>query len=111
MVLTNRKSKNGDLLECDGPYDGFAMFSNITIDDAGVKKVTWNTGSYSTAVMPEMVPGSENRTLLHHSFRRHRFGSQKRSPRPPEVAQKCPKALPGGSLGTPRDGSGSSKDL
>ena len=38
VVLTNRKNKNGDLLEFDDPYDGFAMFSNITIDDAGVKK-------------------------------------------------------------------------
>ena len=38
MVLNNRKNKNGDLLEFDDSYDGFAMFSNITIDDAGVKK-------------------------------------------------------------------------
>ena len=39
VVLNNRKSKNGDLLEFDDPYDGFAMFSNITIDDTGVKKL------------------------------------------------------------------------
>ena len=38
MVLNNRKSTNGDLLEFDDPYDGFAMFAKITIEDAGVKK-------------------------------------------------------------------------
>ena len=38
VVLNNRKSKNGDLLEFDYPYDGFAMFLNIIIDDAGVRK-------------------------------------------------------------------------
>ena len=38
VVLNNRNNKIGDLLEFDDRYDGFAMFSNITIDDAGVKK-------------------------------------------------------------------------
>ena len=30
--------RRSDTLEFDDPYEGFAMFSNITIDDAGVKK-------------------------------------------------------------------------
>ena len=49
--------------------------------------------------------------LLHHSFGRRRFGSQKSPPGPQKIAWEGPKALSGGSLGTPRDGSGSSKDL
>ena len=38
MVLHNSKKQTGDLLDFDDPYEGFAMFPNIGIDDAGVKK-------------------------------------------------------------------------
>ena len=36
-VVLNNRNKIGDLLEFDDPYEGFAMFSNVTIDNAGVK--------------------------------------------------------------------------
>ena len=32
-----RKNENGDKLEFNDPYEGFAMFPNITIEDTGVK--------------------------------------------------------------------------
>ena len=38
VVLNNRNNKIGDLLEFDGPYEGIAIFSNVPLDDAGVKK-------------------------------------------------------------------------
>ena len=110
-IQKKRKNDNDEKLEFDDPYEGFAMLATITIDDAGVEKL------HGTPVLAALLRGRKllhemrNRALLHHSCARHRFGSHKHPPGPQKVAQKCPKALPGGSLGTPRAGSGCSQDL
>ena len=74
MALTNRKNNHGDLLEFDHPYEGFPMFANITIDDAGVKKLHGTQVLVALQRCWKLVHEVTNRALLHHSCGRHRFG-------------------------------------